>query len=199
MRGHTCLRVDATPANSPDRTLRLTGAIAGPSAPQRRAAATASTAETLARLKMRRGPRSASAKLVERVYAESLASEATSAVTPAPEAVSHADPRWQVAVRTNYLLDGGRAALLTPERRRAVLDLAETLGLRAFDANLVIAIVQDSRRTTGEGLTPETRQRLALIRPGADLNRRSPWAFAAGVLIFAGMLTWALSRAFVAP
>lgn len=113
--------------------------------------------------------------------------------------VSHADPRWQLAVRTNYLLDGGRAALLTPERRRAVLDLAETLGLRAFDANLIIAVVQDSRRTTGEGLTPETRQRLALIRPGANPDRRSPWAFAAGVLIFAGMLTWTLSRAFVAP
>ncbi|MCU0688393.1 MAG: hypothetical protein MUE97_01425 [Phycisphaerales bacterium] len=195
--------MDTPPANPnpqpapPLRTLRLTGSPS--TTTTRRAAPGISSAETLARLKMRRGPRSASAKLVEQVYAESLTADAAKPGAASLETISHADPRWQVAVRTNYLLDGGRAALLTPERRRAVLDLAETLGLRAFDANLIIAIVQDSRRTTGEGLTPETRHRLAMIRPGENPDRRSPWAFAAGVLIFAGMLTWALSRAFVTP
>lgn len=43
-------------------------------------------------------------------------------------------------------LDGGSAAILTPERRRRLVDIAERLGIRPFDANLVIAVVQDRVR-----------------------------------------------------
>ena len=35
---------------------------------------------------------------------------------------------------------------MTPERRARVLQTAERLGLRPFDANLIIAIVQDHAR-----------------------------------------------------
>ena len=53
------------------------------------------------------------------------------------------DPRWIVAARTATELEG---AALPPERRERILRSARTLGLRTFDANLIIAIVQDCAR-----------------------------------------------------
>ncbi len=47
-------------------------------------------------------------------------------------------------------IEGGAAAILRPEKRRAIVDLATSKGLRPFDANLVIAIAQDEARR-GEG------------------------------------------------
>jgi hypothetical protein len=53
-------------------------------------------------------------------------------------------------------LEGGRAAILRPDRRRLLVSRAATLGLRPFDANLIIAIVQDGARrgdsTSGQPL-----------------------------------------------
>lgn len=43
-------------------------------------------------------------------------------------------------------LDGGAAAVLTPERRRRLVDLAQRLGMTSFDASLLIAVVQDRAR-----------------------------------------------------
>jgi len=54
-----------------------------------------------------------------------------------------ADPRWVLASRAYSQLDG---AALSPERRERVLRTASTLGIRPFDANLIIAIVQDRAR-----------------------------------------------------
>lgn len=74
------------------------------------------------------------------------------------------DPRWVLAVRTANAIEGGRAAVLPPESRARLLSLATRLGLRPFDANLVIAIVQDGARS-GEGpLEDQAQRRLALIR-----------------------------------
>jgi len=56
------------------------------------------------------------------------------------------DARWLFAVRVSGSLEGGKAALLTPTKRRDLIAAAVGTGLREFDANLVIAIVQDSAR-----------------------------------------------------
>lgn len=53
------------------------------------------------------------------------------------------DPRWLVAVETAGQLSG---SLLTFERRRRILALAQRVGVRPFDANLIIAAVQDRAR-----------------------------------------------------
>ena len=51
-----------------------------------------------------------------------------------------------LARQAQQSLDGGAAAILTPDRRRALVAAAVKMGLRPFDANLIIAIVQDSAR-----------------------------------------------------
>lgn len=74
------------------------------------------------------------------------------------------DARWVFAARTSQMLEGGRTALLTPDRRRRLVSLATTMGLRPFDAALIIAIVQDAARA-GEPLTRDAQDRLAMVRP----------------------------------
>ncbi len=59
------------------------------------------------------------------------------------------DPRWVLAVRCAEALQG---AVLPPEKRQRLVDLGKRLGLSPFDANLVIAIVQDQAR---RGYAPE--------------------------------------------
>lgn len=87
-------------------------------------------------------------------------------------AISGADARGIMAQRVAEQLDGGRAAILAPERRRALVSTAERLGLRPFDANLIIAVVQDRFR---QGLTGRAGaagdERLDLI-PHPELVRR---------------------------
>jgi hypothetical protein len=61
-------------------------------------------------------------------------------------ALSAGDPRWVFAARVASQLEGGRAGVLRPERRERLMRTARLLGLRAFDASLVIALVQDSAR-----------------------------------------------------
>jgi hypothetical protein len=56
---------------------------------------------------------------------------------------SPTDPRWVLALRTAESLQG---ALITPEKRQRLVRLGQSMGLTAFDANLVIAIVQDQAR-----------------------------------------------------
>ncbi len=54
-----------------------------------------------------------------------------------------ADARWKVAIETQRAMQG---AVLAFEDRRRVLALANRLGIRAFDANLIVALVQDRAR-----------------------------------------------------
>lgn len=92
------------------------------------------------------------------------------------------DARSIFALRVNELLDGGRAAILTPENRRKLIDLGSRMGLRAFDANLVIAIVQDSARR-GEPIdTDETAKRLRLIPAPPVRMMERPWDYAGPVV-----------------
>ena len=59
------------------------------------------------------------------------------------------DPRWVLAVRTAEALEG---SVLAPQKRERLVRLGKVLGLSPFDANLVIAIVQDQAR---RGYAPE--------------------------------------------
>ena len=73
------------------------------------------------------------------------------------------DARGIVASRAAEALEGGRAAILRPERRRRLVTLATRLGLRPFDANLIIAIVQDGARRGAPPHDPDMHGRLRLI------------------------------------
>lgn len=107
------------------------------------------------------------------------------------------DPRWVLALRAADELQGGRAALLTPERRRALLVLAGRMGLRPFDASLVIAIVQDAARAGQDPLGSLSESRLALV-PSAHAHpaRTVPAvgllliSAALGTGLFIGLIAW---------
>lgn len=110
--------------------------------------------------------------------AERLASERRARMSVAAE--NHAasaqefdptDPRWVLAVRTAGAIEGGRAAVLPPEARARLLGLATRLGLRPFDAHLVMAIVQDAARCGREVVADDTRGRLALVQRPRDITR----------------------------
>lgn len=53
------------------------------------------------------------------------------------------DPRWVLALRTAESLQG---SVLPPEKRQKLIRLGKVMGMTAFDANLVIAIIQDQAR-----------------------------------------------------
>ena len=74
------------------------------------------------------------------------------------------DARWVIAASTASSLEGGLAAILPPDRRRRLVSMAVHLGLREFDANLVIAIVQDAARAGLPALGRTTEERLAFVR-----------------------------------
>lgn len=69
------------------------------------------------------------------------------------------DARWILALRTEEQLQGGAA--LPAESRRGLLDAAHALGMRQFEAGLVIAVVQDAARR-GEALA-SARPLLGLV------------------------------------
>ena len=101
------------------------------------------------------------------------------------------DSRRILALRVMESLEGGRAAILRPEARHQVLSLATSLGLRAFDANLVIAIVQDGARRGETSLDADGESRLQLVGGGTierGRRRRVMMHNVAVNLIAAGVL-----------
>lgn len=89
-------------------------------------------------------------------------------------AMTNSDARRIMAQRVAECLDGGRAGILVPERRRALISTAERLGLRRFDANLIIAIVQDRFRRGllgASGAAMDDRLELITLE---SLDRESP-------------------------
>jgi len=64
------------------------------------------------------------------------------------------DPRWVLALRVAQSLEG---ATLEPGKRARLIDMGRRFGLTAFDANLVIAVVQDQAR---RGHRPEVCPRM---------------------------------------
>jgi hypothetical protein len=107
--------------------------------------------------------------------------------------MSALDARWVFATqvaREIELSGAPRAGVLAPERRRNLVRLATRLGLRQFDANLVIAIVQDGCRSgdgAGGPLPQEVGDRLAMVRtagPTSELGMRelALWLLASACL-----------------
>lgn len=92
----------------------------------------------------------------------------------AMQAFDPRDPLWVLAEHAAASIEGGRAAVLPPERRAKLLAMGTRLGLRPFDSHLVIAIVQDSART-GERVGDGAQRRLGLLRRegGRDAGRGS--------------------------
>ncbi len=114
-------------------------------------------------------------------------------------AIARDDQRSVFAAHVARQLDGGRAAILPPDRRRHLLTIAQRLGLGAFDANLVIAIVQDAVREGDDPLNVAADQRLALVRaprPEVESVRSLLlwWAGAMvlGLALLAGLISWTL-------
>ncbi len=139
-----------------------------------------------------RGDRDAAASWArDRAARESVVRENRAAA--ANRTLDPADVRWVLAVRTQSLLQG---TALTPERRERVLRTAKHLGVRPFDANLIIAIVQDHARR-GESLSGAAPT-LAMVRdPGMAREKRSDWlrwaaVFATSVMATVLMIRWVL-------
>lgn len=120
-------------------------------------------------------------------------------------ALSASDARWIFAVRVSQLLTDAPSGInvgrsvLPPANRERLQRLAQRVGLRPFDANLIIAIVQDGARS-GEGpLGPNVADRLSYVRPaGPDRAVRSAWrsflATLALAIALAGVLVFAFIR-----
>lgn len=109
------------------------------------------------------------------------------------------DPRWVFAARVASQLEGGHAAVLRPERRERLTKTAKLLGLRAFDAALVIALVQDATRR-GEtrpgypALTPSIAARLECVPKPLPEPAPPAWLgrLAAACLFATGLVAMAI-------
>ena len=100
------------------------------------------------------------------------------------------DPRWVMAVQVMREMQGGRAAVVTPEARQRLMVVGRRLGLRPFDSSLVIAIVQDGARRGEDPLGTEANSRLRLVggEPElADAKVGLNWAQVAVLVIAAGV------------
>ncbi len=100
------------------------------------------------------------------------------------------DPRWVLALRVVEMMEG---PILEPQRRERLIKLGQSMGLTAFDSNMVIAIMQDQAR---RGVSPDVCPRsglaqLSMISPSHTTKRNSEfrrgraWLFA---LTLAGLV-----------
>ena len=103
------------------------------------------------------------------------------------------DARWELAREVQESIEGGKAAIIRPEVRRRLVTRATERGLRPFDANLVIAVVQDGARR-GEALDEDAAGRLAFVGPAEERPR--PYvsllvgAVALGMAGFVALVAW---------
>jgi hypothetical protein len=108
------------------------------------------------------------------------------------------DARWIMAVQVMREMQGGRAAVVTPESRKRLMLVGRRLGLRAFDSSLVIAIVQDGARRGEDPLGGEATARLRLVGGAeepelADARPGLSWGQAAVLVIAAGVFGAAIA------
>ncbi len=93
-------------------------------------------------------------------------------------------------------------AVLRPGVRQNLVAVGSALGLRPFDTNLVIAIVQDRART-GSDPAPATDLRLTMLRDPAAPTQSAPahrpsWmlcilsAVALAVALFVALVRWVM-------
>ncbi len=111
---------------------------------------------------------------------------------PARKVLGSDDPRWILAKETARVLAG---AVLPHDRREGLMALAQQLGIRAFDANLIVAIVQDRARR-GECLELASSTLELIPRPqGAPREPFALWITIAIVLAIAAdavLVSWLL-------
>ena len=112
-----------------------------------------------------------------------------SAENRAAASIETVDARWVLAVRAADALEGGRAAVLKPEVRARLLASAKTMGLRPFDANLILAVVQDAARQGRPPSDAATIGRLSLVAPPERSRKR--WSAPSIVLLLALSAVWA--------
>ncbi len=109
-------------------------------------------------------------------------------------AIGGEDARRILATRVGECLEGGRAAILTPMRRRRVMRLAHMLGVRDFDAHLVIAIVQDGARqgepTSAAAADPRLELFVGESGQPESTRRRLAAAGALGAGVLGALLLW---------
>ncbi len=102
------------------------------------------------------------------------------------------DPRWKLA-RLAY--DTLKRGPLSPEQREGLVSTAGTLGLRPFDASLIIAIAQDHART-GRSLA-EAAPTLRLVHPVSQVRNwwtsRRFWSITLGGSLLAALVLLALA------
>jgi len=114
------------------------------------------------------------------------------AASRAEASLEPTDPRWILAARTYASLEG---STLTPEKRARLQRTAERIGVRPFDANVIIAIVQDQARR-GESIDAALPTLNLLENPAPTGRRReqSPllWiaAMAGGVVAAMILIRW---------
>lgn len=188
--------MSATPAHPTLRLVNPDGAAMPRPSPPRNAALRPADGSAARRL----GPDTgldAALRLSEARQAEARVARANQESV----ALSALDPRWILAVAASREVQSGRAAVLTPESRRRLVSTGSRLGLRAFDANLVIAIVQDAARTGADPLAGDVVARLQLVgadpeladaRPGFTWRQLIIWMFAAAAA--GSALTLVLTR-----
>jgi hypothetical protein len=114
----------------------------------------------------------------------------------AASSISALDPRWILAVQTSREIQGGRAAVITPESRRRLLLTGARLGLRPFDSNLVIAVVQDGARSGEDSLGRDVVARLRLVHPEpalADARTGPTWSQLMALVVVVATLSATLT------
>jgi len=107
------------------------------------------------------------------------------------------DAHGVLAARTVEQLQGD---VLTPERRQQLSRLAGRIGVRPFDANLVIAVVQDRARR-GESID-DLRPALRILEQANDAAADDAgrwWLRTLLALAAASIIVYALARWVLAP
>lgn len=112
--------------------------------------------------------------------------------------LSASEAREILTLRVTELLQGGRAAILTPERRARAIRIARMLGVRDFDAHLVIAVVQDRARrgeiaisgAASSGSSPKADRELLLTSRGTIMALQVAAAALLACAMLLGVMNW---------
>lgn len=145
--------------------------------------------------RVEREPIAATSSLSD-IAAEQRRREAVARANASSASLSPLDVRWMLAQAVSANLEQGRVAALPPEKRARLLSHAAALGLRPFDASLIIAVVQDQARQ-GKMLDEDACARLAMIpaaerdaRAGDDSSRLLGIACGLAIALMGVMIAW---------